>query len=183
MKRKIIDWILLLLFMTTTFLAFRNCVPDTKKIKHERTDSIIHANAIKDSMNQCVIDSMKAVINYQCASIDSLKHIKNNVFVKYKTIREISTDTLLVSITDTLIKKEEELIDSLDNVVVNQKIQLNLCEEQNRYKTETINYLYADIKDLQTEISDNKPSWFSKNKGWIGFGIGILTSGIFILSK
>lgn len=180
MKDKVRDWLILVVGMAVVVVVLKHCTGKADGM-HGRTDvdSTVVANAMKDSMAQVAIDSLQAVIDGQVMAIDSLRDVKEGVKVRYLTIRERSTDTLLVAVTDTLIAQEEALINRQDSIIVSQRMQLNLCDNQKRYKDETIQILYDNIKDLQAEIEEQKPSWWARNKFWIGVAAG-LTAGMSI---
>lgn len=179
------DWLILIIGMGTVFCVMRYCTgrPDGNHGGTVR-DSTIAINAVKDSMAQERIDSLQCVIESQSEAIDSLKGAKNIVMVRYRTLRERSADTLLVRVTDTLIAQEEALIAKQDSVIVGQRIQLQLCESQKRYKDETVQILYDSIRDLQAEIEEQRPSWWVRNKFWIGLAGGaVLTSAVVQMSQ
>lgn len=179
------DWLILIIGMGTVFCVMRYCTgkPDGNHGGTAR-DSTIAINAVKDSMAQERIDSLQSVIESQSEAIDSLRGAKNIVMVRYRTLRERSTDTLLVAVTDTLIAQEEALIGKQDSIIVSQRIQLTLCDNQKRYKDETIQILYENIKDFQAEIEEQKPSWWARNKFWIGVASGaVLTTAVLHMSQ
>lgn len=179
------DWLILVVGMAVVFVMMKNCTGKADGMQGRTdVDSAMVANAIKDSMAQVAIDSLQAVIDGQVVAIDSLRDVKDGVKVRYMTTRERSTDTMLVAVTDTLIAQEEALIEKQDSIIVSQRIQLNLCDNQKRYKDETIQILYDNIKDLQAEIEEQKPSWWARNKFWIGVASGaVLTTAVVHMSQ
>ena len=74
---------------------------------------------------------LKEQVNRKEIEVDSLKSKKSDIIVRYKTLRDESTDTLFVYIADSLNEVNNEIIDTLEH-------GLNTCQHVIRLQDEQI---------------------------------------------
>ena len=111
---------------------------------------------------------LKEQISRKKIEVDSLKTKKSDIVVRYKTLRDESTDTLFVYIADSLNEVNNEIIDTLEH-------GLNTCQHVIRLQDEQIKndslamVEYTDIIKYQTAtIAKLERNWWEKNKLWVG---------------
>ena len=115
--------------------------------------------------------------------VDSLKAKKNDVVVRYKTLRDESTDTLFVYIADSLNRLNDEIIDTLEH-------GLNTCQRVIKLKDEQIKndsiamVEYTDIIKYQTATITRlgEKTWWDRNKFWVGIVGGLVIGGVGVAS-
>jgi hypothetical protein len=110
--------------------------------------------------------------------VDSLKARKNDVVVRYKTLREESTDTLFVYIADSLNEINNEIIDTLEHGLNTCQHVIRLQDEQ--IKNDSIAMVeYTDIIKYQTATITRlgEKTWWDRNKLWVGIVGGIIIGG------
>ena len=115
--------------------------------------------------------------------VDSLKSKKSDILVRYKTLRDESTDTLFVYIADSLNEVNNEIIDTLEH-------GLNTCQRVIRLKDEQIKndsiamVEYTDIIKYQTATITRlgEKTWWDRNKFWVGIVGGLVVGGVGVAS-
>ena len=141
---------------------------------------------------KAVIDSLRtenAKMQYQAiklmseleskeSEVDSLKSKKSDILVRYKTLRDESTDTLFVYIADSLNEVNNEIIDTLEH-------GLNTCQHVIRLQDEQIKndslamVEYTDIIKYQTAtIAKLERTWWDRNKMWVGLIGGTIVGSL-----
>ena len=111
---------------------------------------------------------LKEQVNRKEIEVDSLKSKKSDIIVRYKTLRDESTDTLFVYVADSLNEVNNEIIDTLEH-------GLNTCQHVIRLQDEQIKndslamVEYTDIIKYQTAtIAKLERTWWDRNKLWVG---------------
>lgn len=115
--------------------------------------------------------------------VDSLKSKKSDILVRYKTLRDESTDTLFVYIADSLNEVNNEIIDTLEH-------GLNTCQRVIKLKDEQIKndsiamVEYTDIIKYQTATITRlgEKTWWDRNKFWVGIVGGLVVGGVGVAS-
>lgn len=121
---------------------------------------------------------LKNEITSKESEVDSLKSKKSEVVVRYKTLREESTDTLFVYIADSLNKVNDEIIDTLER-------GLDACYkvitlQENIIKNDSASFIeYEDIIKYQTAtIAKLERTWWDRNKMWVGLIGGTIVGSL-----
>ena len=121
---------------------------------------------------------LKEQVNRKEIEVDSLKSKKSDIIVRYKTLRDESTDTLFVYVADSLNKINNEIIDTLEH-------GLNTCKrvvalQDDRIKNDSIAMVeYTDIIKYQTAtIAKLERTWWDRNKFWVGLASGLVVGGV-----
>lgn len=121
---------------------------------------------------------LKEQISRKEIEVDSLKSKKSDIVVRYKTLRDESTDTLFVYVADSLNEVNNEIIDTLehglntckhvvalqDEMIENDRASMIECEDIIKYQTATIAKL--------------ERTWWDRNKMWVGLIGGTIVGSL-----
>lgn len=110
--------------------------------------------------------------------IDSLKSKKADFVVQYRWLREQTSDTLLATTADSLISVGEEIIEDLDSSLLD---CMRVVELQDTIiRNDSIAYMEHEriIKAQTVTISRLQPTWWDRNKIWIGIVGGLVAGGV-----
>ncbi len=123
-------------------------------------------------------NKLKAEVNRKVCEVDSLKSKKSDILVRYKYLRDISTDTLFVYVADSLNQANNEIIDTLEQGLNTCKHVVALQDEQ--IKNDSIAMVeYTDIIKYQTAtIAKLERTWWDRNKFWVGLASGLVVGGV-----
>ena len=121
---------------------------------------------------------LKKQVSRKEIEVDSLKSKKSDILVRYKTLRDESTDTLFVYVADSLNEINNEIIDTLEHGLNTCKRVVALQDEQ--IKNDSIAMVeYTDIIKYQTAtIAKLKRTWWDRNKFWVGLASGLVVGGV-----
>ena len=121
---------------------------------------------------------LKEQVSRKESEVDSLKSKKSDILVRYKTLRDESTDTLFVYIADSLNEVNNEIIDTLEH-------GLNTCKHVVALQDEIIEndrasmIEYEDIIKYQTAtIAKLERTWWDRNKMWVGLIGGTIVGSL-----
>ena len=110
--------------------------------------------------------------------IDSLKSKKADFVVQYRWLRERTSDTLLATTADSLISVGEDIIEDLDSSLLD---CMRVVELQDTIiRNDSIAYMEHEriIKAQTVTISRLQPTWWDRNKMWIGIVGGLVAGGV-----
>lgn len=110
--------------------------------------------------------------------IDSLKSRKADFVVQYRWLRERTSDTLLATTADSLISVGEDIIEDLDSSLLD---CMRVVELQDTIiRNDSIAYMEHEriIKAQTVTISRLQPTWWDRNKMWIGIVGGLVAGGV-----
>ena len=121
---------------------------------------------------------LKKQVSRKEIEVDSLKSKKSDILVRYKTLRDESTDTLFVYVADSLNEINNEIIDTLEHGLNTCKRVVALQDEQ--IKNDSIAMVeYKDIIKYQTAtIAKLQRTWWDRNKFWVGLASGLVVGGV-----
>lgn len=110
--------------------------------------------------------------------IDSLKSKKADFVVQYRWLREQTSDTLLATTADSLISVGEDIIEDLDSSLLD---CMRVVELQDTIiRNDSIAYMEHEriIKAQTVTISRLQPTWWDRNKIWIGIVGGLVAGSV-----
>ncbi|MBQ3679793.1 MAG: hypothetical protein IJP79_07360 [Paludibacteraceae bacterium] len=121
---------------------------------------------------------LKEQVNRKEIEVDSLKSKKSDFIVRYKTLRDESTDTLFVYIADSLNEVNNEIIDTLEHGLNTCQHVIKLQDEQ--IKNDSLAMVeYTDIIKYQTAtIAKLERTWWDRNKLWVGLIGGTIVGSL-----
>lgn len=158
----LIGYLIMILAQPTEFV-------DTRK-----ADSL----ALENKILQSRADELKRQVSCKEREVDSLKSKKSDIVVRYKTLRDESTDTLFIYVADSLNKVNNEIIDTLEKGLNTCKHVVALQGEQIRNDSIAM-VEYTDIIKYQTAtIAKLERTWWDRNKLWIGIVGGLVVGGV-----
>ena len=121
---------------------------------------------------------LKEQVSRKEIEVDSLKSKKSDILVRYKTLRDESTDTLFVYVADSLNEINNEIIDTLEHGLNTCKRVVALQDEQIRNDSIAM-VEYTDIIKYQTAtIAKLERNWWDRNKFWVGLASGLVVGGV-----
>ena len=147
----------------------------TEYVDTHKADSL----ALENEILQSKADELKRQVSYKEREVDSLKSKKNDIVVRYKTLRDESTDTLFVYVADSLNEVNNEIIDTLERGLSSCKRVVALQGEQIRNDSIAM-VEYTDIIKYQTATITRlgEKTWWDRNKLWIGIVGGLVVGGV-----
>lgn len=147
----------------------------TEYVDTRKADSLALENKILKSK----ADELKIQVSCKEREVDSLKSKKNDIVVRYKTLREESTDTLFIYVADSLNEVNNEIIDTLEQGLSSCKRVVALQGEQIRNDSIAM-VEYTDIIKYQTATITRlgEKTWWDRNKLWIGIVGGLVVGGV-----
>lgn len=121
---------------------------------------------------------MESLMFLKEMEIDSLKSKKSDFVVQYRWLREQTSDTLFATTADSLISVGEEIIEGLDSSLLD---CMRVVELQDTIiRNDSIAYMEHEriIKAQTVTISRLQPTWWDRNKIWIGIVGGLVAGGV-----
>lgn len=147
----------------------------TEYVDTHKADSL----ALENKILQSKADELKRQVSCKEREVDSLKSKKNDIVVRYKTLRDESTDTLFIYVADSLNEVNNEIIDTLEQGLSSCKRVVALQGEQIRNDSIAM-VEYTDIIKYQTATITRlgEKTWWDRNKLWIGIVGGLVVGGV-----
>lgn len=147
----------------------------TEYVNTHKADSL----ALENKILQSKAEELKRQVSCKEREVDSLKSKKNDIVVRYKTLRDESTDTLFIYVADSLNEVNNEIIDTLEQGLSSCKRVVALQGEQIRNDSIAM-VEYTDIIKYQTATITRlgEKTWWDRNKLWIGIVGGLVVGGV-----